>query len=292
MIAATSALNYEGVFVYHRGNQIDSMRIIHKLNGDTELERLVSLSGPAREVIRKGDEVKCLFEDDKEVMVEKIEPKDFFSFGLKTPIEDIAAHYRLQIAGRARIAGREAVLISIVPASSDRFAYQLAVDTEHGLLLKSAVYGRDRRVLEQVQFAAIAIGHDIALSEFNPQIGGDGYTWYTSERAVKSSNHTRDGQLWAAQWLPDGFKMRNEMTQRFADVTSPVSHLVYTDGLAMVSIFIEEDSPRAAPAAEAFSSLGAVSALSVKQKNHLITVVGELPPPTLQRIAASVGKID
>ena len=292
MVAATSALNYQGVFVYQRGAQIDSMRILHRLDGDTELERLVSLSGPAREVIRKGDQVKCLFSDDREVMVEKIVPKDFFTFGLDSSIDEIMQHYQLQLAGEARIAGRDALVISIVPTEPDRYAYQLMVDKEHGLLLKSAVYGRDGAVLEQIQFADIRIGHEIPMVEFEPQISGEGYTWYTSSQA--DDHHVgqeRNEPHWAASWLPAGFRMRNELVQRFADEKSPVSHLVYTDGLAMVSIFIEEDSRRKAPE-DAHSNLGAVNALSLKHDSHLITVVGELPSPTLQRIAASVAKLD
>ena len=292
MVAATSALNYQGVFVYQRGNQIDSMRILHRLNGDTEVERLISLSGPAREVIRKGNEVRCLFPEDKEGMVEKIQPKDFFTFGLSSSIEEIDKHYRLQIAGKPRIAGRESIAISIVPEQSDRYAYQLAIDEEYGLLLKSAVYDRNSRVLEQVQFAEISIGEDIPLSEFEPQLSGEGYTWHTSQAQHPETNSKQGIHRWSARWLPSGFEMRNEMTQQFANEKSPVSHLVYTDGVAMVSIFVEEDSQRSTPSNSDYSSLGAVNAMSVKQDNNLITVVGELPLATLQRIAGSVGPID
>ena len=291
MVAATSALDYQGVFVYQRGAQIDSMRILHRLIGDTEVERLVSLSGPAREVIRKGHEVKCFFAEDREVMVEKRVPKDFFTFGLETSVDEIGEHYRLQLAGPARIAGREAMAISIVPSEADRYAYQLVVDREHGLLLKSAVYGRDGAVLEQIQFADIRIGHEIPMGEFEPQLSDEGYTWYTSGAIDSGSSAAPRTPHWAAKWLPSGFKMRNELVQHFADESSPVSHLVYTDGLAMVSIFIEEDSLRKAPSDD-YSSLGAVNALSLKHDKHLVTVVGELPPPTLQRIAASVTKLD
>ena len=292
MMASTSALNYRGVFVYQRGAQLDSMRILHRLDGDTEVERLVSLSGPAREVIRKGDEVKCFFADDREVMVEKIIPKDFFTFGLNTSVDEIAEHYQLQLAGSARIAGREARMISIVPTEPDRYAYRLAVDREFGLLLMSAVYGRDGTVLEQIQFADIAIGEKIPMRAFEPQLSGEGYTWYTSAENIAAAGvEQRRSSRWLATWLPAGFKMKNELVQRFANEQSPVSHLVYTDGLAMVSIFIEEDSHRSIPKLK-HSTLGAVSAMSVKQEKHLITVVGELPPPTLQRIAASVAILD
>ena len=292
MVAASSALNYQGVFVYQRGAQLDSMRILHQLDGDTEIERLVSLSGPAREVIRKGNQVQCYFADDREVMVEKTVPKDFFTFGLNRSLDEISGHYQLRITGATRVAGRPAVTVSIVPNESDRYAYQLVVDEQHGLLLKSAVYGREGSILEQVQFADISIGKEIPLAAFEPQLSGEEYTWYTSDKSAPDDDSRNPAApRWVAEWLPSGFTMRNEVWQRFADEQSPVSHLVYTDGIAMVSIFIEENSPRNAPDQNQ-STLGAVNALSLKHDRHLVTVVGELPPPTLQRIAASVAKID
>ncbi|MEQ8663969.1 MAG: sigma-E factor regulatory protein RseB domain-containing protein, partial [Gammaproteobacteria bacterium] len=51
---ATRHLNYDGVFVYQRGAQLDTMRLVHRYHDDVEQERLISLSGPAREVIRDG----------------------------------------------------------------------------------------------------------------------------------------------------------------------------------------------------------------------------------------------
>lgn len=292
MIAASSALNYEGVFVYQRGNHIDSMRILHRVNGETEFERLISLSGPQREVVRKGTQVHCLFSDDQEVMVGKIEPRDFLSFGLLTSVEEIAAHYRLKLAGRGRIAGQAALKINIIPIEDYRYAYQLAVDEKHGLLLKSAIYGSDGKVLEQVQFANISIGHEIPMRKFEPEISGEGFTWRTSENGHGAeSPESNDSDNWRAEWLPAGFEMRNRVTQRYVGGLAPVSHLVYSDGLAMVSIFVEKRNAGSATPLLGVSSMGAVNALSKAINGHHITIVGEVPEHTLRKIADSVAAV-
>lgn len=289
MIAASSALNYEGVFVYQRGNQIDSMRVLHRVNGETEFERLISLSGPRREVVRKGTEVQCLFSDDQEVMVGKIEPRDFLSFGLLTSVEEIAAHYRLKLGGQERIAGQEALKINIIPVENYRYAYQLAVDAKHGLLLKSAIYGSDGKVLEQVQFANISIGHEIPMESFEPEISGEGFTWRTSEDGQNAPLAESEGaDNWRAAWLPAGFEMRNRVMQRYVGGNAPVSHLVYSDGLAMVSIFVEKRAANSATPLRGVSSMGAVNALSKATNGHHITIVGEVPEHTLRKIAGSV----
>lgn len=61
MSKASRELNYDGVFVYRLGKQVDTMRIIHKSDADGSIERLVSLTGHAREVIRDKDQVRCYF---------------------------------------------------------------------------------------------------------------------------------------------------------------------------------------------------------------------------------------
>lgn len=291
MLAATSALNYEGVFVYHRGGHFDSMRILHRVNGETEFERLVSLSGAPREVIRKGDEVRCFLSDDKAVMVEKIEPKDFLTFGLSNSVDEIPKHYALKLTGNQRIAGREATTISIVPVTGELYAYQLALDREYGLLLKSATFGRDGEVLEQVQFASIEIGQEIPLAAFEPEISGEGFNWHTlTLRNSNNSPQEADGN-WSVTWLPAGFVMRNQSTRQLSASPAPVSQMVYSDGLAMVSIFVEQVSQKHSLPQKSFSTLGAINAMSSMLGDHQITVVGEVPMPTLRKIAGSVEKI-
>ena len=58
---ASKQLNYQGVFAYQTGNSLQSIRIIHRADDQGETERLVSLNGAAREVIRTNDLVTCIF---------------------------------------------------------------------------------------------------------------------------------------------------------------------------------------------------------------------------------------
>ncbi|TLY85317.1 MAG: hypothetical protein E6K37_07745, partial [Gammaproteobacteria bacterium] len=72
--------------------------------------------------------------------------------------------------------------------------------------------------------------------------------------------------------------------------TDPVDHLVFTDGLASVSVFVEPQ--RAAKAGESAvaetAEVGSSSAFSTVVDGHKITAVGEVPPDTVRFIASQV----
>lgn len=287
MSTATERLNYDGIFIYQRGAQIDAMRILHEFEGNAERERLVSLSGPEREVIRDGSRVTCLFADDREVMVEKSEPRNFLSLELTEPVERLGAHYSFEVAGHDRVAGRATTVVNILPKERNRYGYQLWVDDEFGLLLKSVILNRSGQILEQVQFVQIKFGGDLPDNVFETEIEGAGFTWYTNADADKAATSDVESAGWSVRWLPAGFQMRNHKVQTMSESNMPVSHMVYSDGLAMVSVFVEELMDSAKPL-QGFSSMGAVNAFSRVAENHQITVVGEVPLPTVRQIASSV----
>lgn len=287
MTQATERLSYDGTFVYQRGSQIDAMRIVHRYDNGVERERLISLSGPEREVIRDGQRVTCLFADDREVMVEKSEPRDFLSLGLDAPIENLVRNYTFSVAGKDRVAGRATTVIKILPKEPNRYGYQLWVDEEHGLLLKSLVLNRAGQALEQVQFVKVEIGDAVSATSLEPQIAGSGFTWRTSAEPENSAAEVVETSGWSVQWLPAGFEMRNYKVQKMSESDMPVSHMVYSDGLAMVSVFVEK-LVATTEAMQGYSSMGAVNAFSRVAENHQITVVGEIPLPTVRQIASSV----
>lgn len=287
MAQATEQLAYDGTFVYQRGRQIDAMRIVHRYDNGVERERLISLSGPEREVIRDGQRVTCLFADDREAMVEKSEPRDFLSLGLDAPIENLVRNYTFSIAGKDRVAGRNTTVIKIVPKEPNRYGYQLWVDEEHGLLLKSLILNRAGQALEQVQFVQVQIGEAVSAASLETQIVGSGFTWRTPAESENSAAEVVETSGWSVNWLPAGFQMRNYKVQKMSESDMPVSHMVYSDGLAMVSVFVEKLMATSEPM-QGYSSMGAVNAFSRVARDHQITVVGEIPLPTVRQIASSV----
>src|SRR3954471_16096615 len=57
--AASRQLNYAGTFSYQHGRQMESSRIVHMLEGSSEQEKLETLDGPHREIIRTNENVTC-----------------------------------------------------------------------------------------------------------------------------------------------------------------------------------------------------------------------------------------
>jgi len=283
---ATKTLNYEGTFIYAHDSQIDAMRIVHKAEDGAEYERLLSLTGQAREVIRDGARITCTFADDRAVVVEKRRPQDFIGLPLSEPIEKIGQYYAFEMLADDRIAERATKVVLIRPKAPDRYSYQLWIDKATNLLLKSSVLNTAGTVLEQVMFIAVSIGQPIDDASLQSELDGAGFTWHADEEAPNAATAEEAMQL-DIGWVPAGFSLKNTHTQHFASKRMPVRHAVYSDGLAMVSVFIEALTADAPPL-QGYSSMGAVNAFSRMDHQYQITVVGEVPQTTVRRIAASV----
>lgn len=286
MTLATKSLNYDGTFVYIRGSHVASMRVIHKTDDKGEQERLISLSGPAREVIRKRGEVTCIFPDNRAVMVDKSPPHHFLASTLPQPIEKIADFYSFSVLGGDRIAGRPTWVVGIMPKEGDRYGYRLWIDTSIHLLLRSNIIDASGKVLEQVLFTAIETPRDISAEMLKPAINGQGYTWYTNETPTSAAADAKAAG-WRIGWLPQGFVMREHKVHAMALQQESVNHIIVSDGLATVSVFVER-LKRKTDQMEGLSSVGAVNTYSTIANGHQITVVGEMPAATLRQIAASV----
>lgn len=118
MATAAQSLNYDGTFVYRNGATMQSMRIIHRAGGQGERERLVALSGAAREVIRDPERVTCILPDRQSVVVAKSRPRQFPHSKLFESGPGFAKYYSLKIQRGERIAGRHTKLLSVAPPRS------------------------------------------------------------------------------------------------------------------------------------------------------------------------------
>lgn len=293
MHEATRTLDYDGIFVYQRGDQLESMRLIHRYAGEVESERLISLSGPAREVIRNGAMVTCLSADASGTPPDKNPPRDIIGIGFSAPVEKLLGSYSFALEGHDRVAGRDAVIVAVTPRAPDRYGYRLWLDEQTKLLLKSSILDGGGQSLEQVQFTQLEVHKEIAAELLEPGIQGNAFKWRTDDDGDYDGAHeeAKSPPDWQAGWLPVGFEFKESSLQKMEDRSGPISHLVYSDGLAMVSVFVEtvDDEKRAL---RGQSSRGAVNAFSRLDDKHQITVVGEVPLPTVKRIATSVAKIN
>jgi sigma-E factor negative regulatory protein RseB len=76
------------------------------------------------------------------------------------------------------------------------------------------------------------------------------------------------------------------MKRSIAGRSSSVSHIVFSDGLAAVSVFIEPASKK--PSTPVLTHQGAVNMYTRTNDDHKITVLGEAPAVTVMQIANSL----
>ena len=288
MVRAAQTLNYDGTFVYRNGATIQSMRIIHRFGSEGERERLVAMSGAAREVIRDRERVTCILPDSQSVVVAKSRPATFPHSKLFESDADFGRFYALSVHKGERIAGRHTELVAVEAKDKFRYGYRLWMDRDTDLLLKSELIGAHTEIVEQLVYTNIDWPAEISDELLEPEISGAGYTWYKDEPrdpATVSEAVAEPG--WYPQWLPDGFQLRDHARDPILASRDPVEHLVFSDGLASVSVFIERLDTTSAPL-DGLSSMGAVNAFGSMVGDFQITVVGEVPAATVERVATSI----
>jgi sigma-E factor negative regulatory protein RseB len=282
---AARTLNYDGTFVYQHNGRLETLRVVHRVDGNRTQERLVSLTGPAREIIRNDKEVLCYLPDEKSVMVEHRKAEDTgFPRLLPERLAEVEQSYTIQIGKTARISGRAAQHISIKPRDAYRYGYQFWADRDTGLLLQAELHDTDQQVIERFLFTQVSIGVPIPTKALQPETDIKDFSWHRTALAEPSGA----APAWQTQKLPPGFRLTSHRTRPGTARKTPVEHLVYSDGLATVSVFIEKFVPNETPEMKGLSHMGAVHAFGARHGDFQITAVGEVPAATVSLIGASM----
>ena len=278
--------SYDGTFIYRHGDQIEAMRIVHRAENGSSRERLVSLNGEAREIIRNDSDVICYLPDKKSVVVEhrKTGEKNFPAL-LPANVDVVATSYTVGLGDYDRIATRKARMVFVKPRDAYRYGYQLWADEKTGLLLKANLINEDRQIVEQFMFTQIEIGKPIKQADLKPRYSGKKWAWH---REPEAAIETASDKRWKATRLPKGYRLTRQMARHLPTRNMMVEHLVYSDGLAAVSVFIEPQSTAAKKSMTGATGMGAVNAFGTMVNGHQVTVVGEVPEATVTMIGESI----
>jgi len=292
MNAAFSDLSYDGVFSFYSGSDLASLRIVHMVVDGEQRERLVHLNGAPREIVRSGEDVACIMLPGDELLeLEANIPAGPFARAFIRRYDQISAHYGFDFFGEDRVAGRSAVRLAVSPLDEDRFGYRLWLDKETRLLLRSELIDPDGQRLEIFQFNTLRLGDEVTAQALEPASYQGEIRSYL-HLAAKPAVPVKTPEVeWHTSWVPTGFVMATADVRRRPDNLASINTMMYSDGLAAFSVFIE-DMPKAG-AASMVSRSGATVAVThltpgPEDREHLITVVGELPTATAQRIAQSI----
>lgn len=286
MNMAVQEKNYDGIFVYRHGDQLESMRIIHRSLNGSQRERLVSLNGEAREVIRNDRDVICYLPSKKSVVIEhrKTSKKNFPAL-LPSRLDGLAAHYQLVLGGSDRVAKRSTQMVIIKPKDAFRYGYHLWADKKTGLLLRASLINLEGRVVEQFMFTDIKIGKKINSADLKSRYSGKKWVWH---REKEMGSDKAKEMRWKIKNLPAGYTLSRRIMRNVPMGNMTVEHLVYSDGLAAISVFIEPPGDKIDAKMKGATGMGAVHAFGTTVNNHHITVVGEVPAATVAQVANSI----
>jgi sigma-E factor negative regulatory protein RseB len=284
---ALTTRNYDGTFSHWQGGRVEMLRIIHRVQDGIVSERLASLDGSGREFIRTGGSLSCYLPDRRTVLVEQ-RPAEESLVSFPTVNDQTASFYDIREVGHMRLNRRDTHVIAVSPKDEYRYGYRLWVDASTAMPLKSQLVDAHGQVIEQLVFASLTLSARIPDAAFRPEISTEGFQWLRNDAAP----HLQPGAAvlaWSAASLPPGFRMTVRSAQVLPGSASAVDHLVFTDGFASVSVFVERQAaPSGQPPVPESATVGSSSAFSTVIDGHKITAVGEVPPATVRFIAGQL----
>ncbi|CAM4070824.1 Sigma factor AlgU regulatory protein MucB [Pseudomonas reidholzensis] len=274
---AEQAQSYQGSFVYERNGSFSSHDIWHRVQNGSVSERLLQLDGTAQEIVRVDGKVQCV---SGALVSGVVTPPDSAPRVLD-PLK-LMSWYDLSVAGKSRVAGRDAVIVTLTPRDQHRYAFELHLDRQTGLPLRSLMLNDKGQLLERLQ-----------MTRLDTTVPSDADLHASAScKPVEPAAPTPPTRVagWRSDWLPPGFELVNSSVHNDPSRNSTVSSLMYDDGLARFSVFLEPVKGNSGT--DTRVQLGPTVAVSrhltTPTGKVVVTVVGEIPMGTAERIALSM----
>jgi sigma-E factor negative regulatory protein RseB len=222
------------------------------------------------------------------VLIDESRGRGLLSSRLRASDDGFLEHYRVSLGAEERVAGRKTREVRIEPVDEFRYGFLLWLDQQTGLLLKSAVVGVDRKPVEELIFTSIVLPDSIPENAVRPEVSEDGFERRTLTEPERPPARAEDTEPspWRFGWLPPGFSQSVHSRDALGGTSGPVEHLVFTDGLAAFSVYLEAIGSGAP--LEGATQVGGLSAYGRRLGDHQVTVLGEVPSETAGRVARAI----
>jgi len=276
---AAQKLSYTGTFVYQNAGRSETSRITRFVEASGDIEKLEVMDGVPREIVRTKDTVRCYLPGARVVKVDRRTERGFPAL-LPERISAVAKNYDISLGETRRIAGYDCQAVVLTPKDNLRYGYRLYADSASGMLLRAVTFDASGEQIEQFMFTQLVIG-GVTRDMVKPRHASRNWRVEDAEAAPARANG------WGLSSELPGFHKVVELKRRLSD-SRPAAQMVYSDGLAAVSVFIEAVEGRPEPVRPGLASMGAIHMYTREVANHVVTVVGEAPAASVQRIANAV----
>jgi len=283
--AATQKLSYTGVFVYQQGQQVETSRITHIVEASGPRERLETLDGIPREIIRTRDQVVCYLPASMTVKIDKQSGTRMFPAILPERLKELFENYNIRKGDVERVGGYDCQVIILEPRDRMRYGHRLWADLNTGMLLKAKTFDEKNEMLEQFSFTQLQIGGAIGREQLKARFSRASRDWRVEDSGAIRANLAEAG--WTIRSSPPGFRTVIELLRTLGG-TSGVGHIVLSDGLAAISVFIQPAKSKQPALQPGLVRQGAINVYTRPVGEHWVTVVGEAPPESVKYIADAV----
>jgi sigma-E factor negative regulatory protein RseB len=283
MKQAANTLDYQGVVAYIKDQQVDSFKLYHKVDGVHVRERLIAMNSPFREVIRTDGSISRYTGEGQQIMVETRPSSQSVYLSLPDDPSVLGRYYRINLMGQEYVAGMLAQVVALEPRDGFRYSRLLWIDAQSKLPLKLDVLDESGHSIEQMVFTTISVSEAVKESDLLPS--------HVTQAAIARISHNESLPLdrlgWTLNKVPEGFQIVSY--SRFKRPTSDqvAEHVLLSDGFATISVYIDQGASSLAAGSR---KIGAVNVKTSSSDGYTITVMGEVPPNTVNLIADGLRK--
>jgi sigma-E factor negative regulatory protein RseB len=285
---AARSTSFAGTFAHSNGDRATAMRITHVSAGNDEHERIEPLDGPPHEIVRHNDEMLCYFPDAKTVRLDRRVTARFFPAVVSANAVTVAASYEVTLGPTERMLGFDCRWIRLDPKDALRYAQRLCSELNTGLVIRAKTLNEQQQVIEQYTFTDLKVGAQVARSDVKSIFEARVKRWITDARPREEARSAETG--WTVAGPPAGFQKINELKRTLPGHGAPVSQIVYSDGVASLSVFVEPNNGPAPRTAEASSEDGTTTFFVRPMGEQLVSVLGEVPLATAQQFGRNVAR--
>jgi sigma-E factor negative regulatory protein RseB len=290
MASASRQQNYSGTILYQYGNQVETSRVVHFVNSaGGEFEKLETLDGPPREVVRSNEQVICYLPRAKVVLIEE-RSRNARNFPALVPesIQGLSDSYQIRKEDVDRVAGYDCQWIALAPRDNLRYGRRFCAELSSALPLRAQTVNDKGEPIESFAFTQLALGGNFSRDKVKSKYADRSrvQNWRIDRSALSMVPSTPADTGWVLTNPLPGFKKLMEGKRSLVGRSSSISQIVLSDGLAAVSIFIEPMP--SVQAGQSLSHQGAVNIYKRPYGNHVVTVLGEAPAGTIMQIANSL----
>ncbi|WP_233201229.1 MucB/RseB C-terminal domain-containing protein [Chromobacterium alticapitis] len=271
----------DGTYLHQMNGMMETFHLVRQSQGDSVREKRVSLDGPPREVVRTGGELTCYAQDKRALIACRISAMRLFPALLPDDVDDIPRSYALKRTGSDRVAQRDCQWLDLQPRDPQRYTMRMCIDPATHLPLKVITLSPRGDAVEQFTFTEVELAGAKDKKAYRPKLPQK-FLLLSGKAASGADPSVSQNEVTG---LPQGFRLLRSSARTLPGAGGkPVRHLVLSDGLVMLSVFVEPPPPESARMERVGNLHGAINMATSYQNDMQLTAVGDMPQTAMMTL--------